>query len=309
MGAQYFVNVGAPEVILPYHGGLMGSNPPPQTPAAPTPPPPSAPSRQTPLGDAEAHYRELVAFFKHLVWLTGGALGVVILVGGYLFHSNLQDALREAGENAKGEANRVAREESQKAVKTAFDEEHVRGLVEQVAKEKVNAVTDKMVEEKVGSIADKVIEQRLTSKLQPIEQRIVLIGRISECEARIHTGFRSALDELVGIRNRASDPQVQQFAESTLVTTAKGYEDYWLANVQRLPPNKAIDLLKGNVVPAIQPPPSTLRDMVGLINKNNDLNTVALAFLAFRDLSGEHVKMFDMGAVNSWCTKNQPKCQ
>lgn len=78
------------------------------------------------------------------MWLTGGALGIVVLVGGYLFHSNLQDSLREASENAKREATRVATEESKRAVATAFDEKNVKELVEKVAKEKVNAVTDKM---------------------------------------------------------------------------------------------------------------------------------------------------------------------
>jgi hypothetical protein len=159
-------------VILPYHAWFMGSNtalPPPQPPQPPAALPPAAPpSAQVARSDAEDHYTSLLAYFKHLVWLTGGALGVVILVAGYLFHSNLQDSLRIVRQDAKGEATRVATEESEKAVKTAFDEKNVKELIEKVAKEKVGAVTDT------------IIERQLTSKLQPIEQRIVLIGRISE---------------------------------------------------------------------------------------------------------------------------------
>jgi hypothetical protein len=107
----------------------MGNNP-----VAPQPlaPPPQAPptSRQVAMSDAEALYTSLLAYFKHLVWLTGGALTVVVLVGGYLFHSNLQDSLRDIRHDAKAEASRVATEESGKAVKTAFDEKNVKELIE-----------------------------------------------------------------------------------------------------------------------------------------------------------------------------------
>jgi hypothetical protein len=248
--------------------------------------------------------------FKHLVWLTGGALGVVILVAGYLFHSNLQDSLRDVRQDAKGEATRVATEEAEKGVKAVLSGTNMNELVQRVAREGVaEAVTGQMVEEKVGPIADKMIEQRLASRLRPIEQRIMLVGRIAECGARIHMGFRPGLDELIGILNDARDSQTRQLAESTLVTTAKAYEDYMLADVQRLAPNKAFDLLKMGAVRPIQPPPSTLRDVVGLINKHEDLNVVAMAFLAFRDMTSERVRMFDFAAVKSWCAGHQPKCE
>lgn len=273
------------------------------------PSPPITP--QAPQSNAEAHYENLLAYFKHLLWLTGGALGVVVLVGGYLFHSNLQDSLRDAGENAKREATRVATEESREAVKKAFDEEHVKQLVEDVAKEKINTVTDTMIGEKVGPIADKMIERQLASKLQPIEQSIVLIGRISECEARIHLGYRSSLFELMDIVHGAHDPYVREFAKTTLASTTKGYEDFWTDSVKQTGTNSALGLLSARWAKPGQPQPTgpLLANVVNVINKNDDLNTVTLAFLSFRELTREQVKMFDFAAVKSWCAKNQQKCQ
>jgi hypothetical protein len=177
-------------VILPYHVDLMESKPaPPQPLQAPTVPPqapaPPPAALQPSFGDAELHYRELVAYFKHLVWLTGGALGLVILVAGYLFHSNLQDSLRDVRQDARGEATRVATEEAEKGVKTVLSGTNMSELVQRVAREGVaEAVTGEMVDAKVGPIADRMIEQRVTSTLQPIEQRLVLVGRVAECEAR-----------------------------------------------------------------------------------------------------------------------------
>ena len=86
---------------------------------------------------------------------------------------------------------------------------------------------------------------------------------------------------------------MRQFAQSTLTATAKGYDDHWQSTVRQAAPEKAFDVLKDST------PVSTLRDVVRVINKEPDLNSVSLAFLAFRDMTGQHVKMFDFDAVNS----------
>jgi hypothetical protein len=278
----------------------MGSNP------VLPPPQPSTPPPTPPFSDAEAHYTNLLAYFQHLVWLTGGALGVVVLVGGYLFHSNLQDNLRDASENAKREATRVATEESQKAVKTAFDEKNVNALIEQVAKEKVSAVTDKMVEGKVGPIADRIIEQRLTSRLQPIELRMLLLARVSESAARMRLGLRPGLDELLNLVNGTQDPDVARSARSTLALVTADYETVFQRNTQGSPTRKAADLL-ANFRFGVQP--KTLHEVVEIISDDADLNYVALAFLTFNDLTGEKTKMFDFAAVKKWCANNEPKCK
>jgi hypothetical protein len=279
-----------------YHFGIMGTNP---APAPESPPPPqliAAPtSPQLSFVDAEVHYRELIAFFKHLVWITGVALGLIVLVGGYIFRSNLQDTLHDA---------------EQKATKTVSDTVDTR--VNQAFEDKnINARIEAAAKDKIGTITDRMIEQQLTSKLQPIEQRILLIGRISECEARIHAGFRSAWEELVGIAGSTRDPTALQFAKSTLVSTSEGYDTYWQAEMKPHVGMKPLDFLKMQQFQARGPgerQASNLRDVVQVIHDDQNLNLVAIAFIAFRDLSGEKVKMFDFAAVKSWCAKNQPKC-
>lgn len=55
--------------------------------------------------------------------------------------------------------------------------------------------------------------------------------------------------------------------------------------------------------------PTNLEGVVQIIDKDQDLNYVALAFLAFRYLTGEKVKMFDFAAVHTWCSSHEPKCK
>jgi len=243
--------------------------------------------------EAETHFTNLLAYFKHLVWLTTGAVTVIVVIAGALLVSNLRDVRQDA----KEQASRVATDEAKKAVSTAFDEKHINDLILKAAKEKVGTVTDKM------------IEDQLSTKLRPIEDRILFIGRISECEAQMHTGLRVGLVELDRIVKTTRDPQALQFAKSTLTSLGKQYDAVWVNNIKATN-MKPIDFLSGRGTTVNgKPPAASVQGAVQVINENQDLNAVGIAFIAFRDLTGEHMPTFDIAAVNSWCEKHQPQCQ
>jgi len=116
----------------------MGTNPvPPPT----TPPLPPVPPQATtaPLG-AEAEYKSLLSLFKNLVWISGIGLSVITLaasglvaIGSYFFWANMRDVRQDA----KEQAERVAKDESQKRVTQAFDEKNIQAMILKAAQEKV----------------------------------------------------------------------------------------------------------------------------------------------------------------------------
>jgi hypothetical protein len=274
----------------------MGTNPIPQ----PLSPEAEQKRMQGELEAAKSHYTELLAYFKHLVWLTFGALTLITLVGGYFFSSSLQNTLAAIKTNA----TQLAETEAKKRVSEAFEEKNIKAEIADVARDKIGTITDKM------------IEQQLTSKLQPIQQRIILIGRISECEARIHVGFRSALMELNTILREATDPSVRQFASSTLTTTTEAYDSFWQASPQwqaalHQPSSQLVMVLnQQRYVNGGSDPVSDLGGVVHVINEDQDLNGVAIATLIFRQMTGyKDVKMFDFAAVNKWCASHEPQCK
>ncbi len=292
----------------------MGTDPiqPPQ----PAPPPIQVSSPPAPSG-AEAEYKSLLSLFKNLVWISGIALSIITLaatalvaIGSYFFWKNLSDVRQDAQQQAK----QVATAESEKGVKAAFDEKNVNELVQKVAREKVNTVTDEMIQQKVGPIVDKTIEQQLTSKLQPIQQRILLIGRISELEIRIHRADRQSLEELIKITNETQDSDARKFARSTLDIVSDGYETYEQREIkQRLgEPVNPLDIAKSmNIQPGSpQPnPPTNLGGVVRIINNDQDLDRVAICIIVFRKMTGESkIRMFDFKAVNAWCADHKPQC-
>jgi hypothetical protein len=288
-------------------GGTMGSNP--VQPPIPSEQQLDLSRLQNELQVAKSHYCELLQYFKHLVWLTGGAVALVVAVAGVLLYSNMRDVRQDARE----QATHVATAEAERGVKQAFDEKNVNELVQKVAREKINAVTDNMIEQKVSPIVDRVIEQQLSSKLQPIQQRILLIGRISECEARIHLAYRSALEELTTIMNETHDADARQFAHSTLITTSQGYDTFWQPVVDQQTNMSPFDKVRLQVEKPGLPQVEVVKDLGGVvrvINKNQDLNAVAIATIVFRGLTGnKDLKMFDFKAVNAWCASHEPQCK
>jgi hypothetical protein len=165
-------------------------------------------------------------------------------------------------------------------------------------------------QQKVGIVTDKLIEQQLTSKLRPVQQRILLIGQISESETRMRMGFRSGFDELGRLVKSTNDPDVIRFGRTTLSTTTDHF-DVRLQELIKQAGQSGLPLLQLLLLRQGQPQqsvPSSLHDVVQMINHDSDLNHVSLAFEAFRGLTGEHTKTFDFNAVASWCSQNQPKC-
>src|SRR5271170_6408703 len=99
------------------------------------------------MSDGQSEYDHLLSYFKHLVWLTGGALSVVVAAAGILFYSNLRDVR----EDAKQEATRVAARAANDSVRDAFNEKNVNDMILSAANEKVGRVTDKMIEQQLTS--------------------------------------------------------------------------------------------------------------------------------------------------------------
>lgn len=241
----------------------------------------------------QAEYTNLVSYFKHLVWLTFGALTVVVAAGGYVFYTNMRDLRADV----TAAATKIATDESHRAVANAFDEKNITQQIQEAA------------HAKIGTITDQMIEQQITSKLQPIQKRTLMIGRISESQARARLGIRSGLDELNAIIRNTKDQDTLEFAQSTLATVAQDYDATWSHPPAKAPQTTWLDFLKIMVPGTGGKPPQNLAGVVEEINTSDNLNTVAIATFAFRDLTGEKIKMFDIDAVHRWCANHEPKCK
>jgi hypothetical protein len=261
----------------------------------PTAPPAAGPSvPPIPTSSAQIEYDRLISYFKLLITVTGSVLGVIVVVAGGLLYTNLRDAR----EDARQEATRVATAEAKARVADAFNEKNINQMILQAAQDKVGTVTDKMIQDQVAT------------RLGPIQQKIVTLGQIDDSNMRMRMGFRDGLDDLTRIKKTATDADIARFANTTMTSVSRDYETRAQADANRFGGNALFAMQNTTAILAtFGQRPNDIHDVVQVINKSDDLNPISLAFIAFRQLSGENVKMFDLAAVTSWCSRNKPKCE
>jgi hypothetical protein len=275
-------------------GEIMAESVPPASVPPATPPVaiPIVPPNPGPRSQVE--YEQLFSYFRYLVTITVGAITLILGTAGVLFYSNMKDVRIDA----KDEANRVAATEAKNRVDQAFDDKNINAMI-------LKAATDK-----IGTITDKMIQEQVAVRLVPIQQKIVAIGQIEDSNMRMRMAFRDGLDDLTRIMKTSTDSDIVRFANTTMTSVSRDYETRVRELVSRFNGN-ALSAMQNNqaVLIGFGLRPNDLHDVVQVLTKSDDLNVVSIGFAAFRQLSGENVKMFDVAAVTSWCSRNKPKCE
>lgn len=274
-----------------------------------------SPDPLVPEQPAKIEYDRLTAYFDKLVKYSLLAITIILSIAAAFLWKNTEDVKNQAAAAIKATqdsatreisaigktAEATARVEAQTAIDAAFERQNVQKLVEAAA------------EKKVGTVTDKLIDQQVRAKLQPIEQRITLVGRMSEAESRARLGFRSGFDELANLVAGAKDPDTSRFGKASLDTLRTDYETRTKDTLTRFGQKgtRGLDLFLANINNGTPEPsiPTNLHGVVQAIDHHPDLNVVAAGFFAFRDETGDQVKMFDFEAVHTWCSQNKPKCQ
>jgi hypothetical protein len=164
-------------------------------------------------------------------------------------------------------------------------------------------------QDKVGTVTDKLIQQQLATRLGPLQQKISFMGQISESDMRMRMGFRGGMDDLNRLLKSTDDPDVLKFANTTMTAVGQDFDTRMQENANRFGGQALFALQNTPALITQDHRPSDLHDVVQIIAQNPELNTVATAFIAFRQLSGENVKMFDSTAITNWCSRNKPKCE
>jgi len=122
-------------------------------------------------------------------------------------------------------------------------------------------------------------------------------------------GFRAGMDDLNRLLKSTNHPDVLKFANTTMIAVGQDYDIRMQENANRFGGQALVALQNTQALALAGQRPNDLHDVVQIIDQNPELNTVATAFIAFRQLSGENVKMFDSAAITSWCSRNKLKCE
>jgi len=262
------------------------------------------------IADVKAHYESLISFFKWLVAIALGALAVIASIGLYFFHKDISEFRSEAQvavdrsrdlagaqiSKIRDEAASIALKEARDRVDEAFKATNIHTMVESAARRQVGPAINRQVRESVDQA------------MRSLQTEIGSLGQLADLGMRARMGYRSALDGLIAMANSASDDEVRRRAAQLLESIATDYENVTLAISGRGGSLAVASGFEPYEPQRWKGDKTAVSHWVKEMRKAEDVYALTSAFLALRDLTGYHFKMFDVGAVEKWCGEHKPVC-
>lgn len=253
-------------------------------------------------GECENHYKELVEFFKHLVWLVSVAVGIVVAVGALFLYHNIDEVKRDAKkaidktrENANAdiekirvEAGELAREEAKRNVEQAFKENNIQLLVESTAKKEV------------GDAVDRRVRVEVDKSMASIQEEIKSLGKLSDSGARLRLGMRAGLDGIWIVLTNAANQSTRDQARSLLISIANDYEAAIKADMVLNSSTNILEYVRRYTDFPAEIPIDTCSNLLQVIRTESNMRNVALAYFMLREKSGRRFQLFSEDAVETW---------
>lgn len=315
-------------------------------------PPPSTPSitHRIYTSDSEDHYKNLVDYFKSIVWASTTVLGIVtVILGGigafslWLNYKSIADVKTEmkqsiadvradaksAVDNAKDGAQQAitnAQSGAQSAISSASDQaafeiskvrQQSAGIALGEAQKRVDDAfrttnVTEMVESaarrQVGPVIERQVRGEVDRVMAALQEDISSLGEISDAGSYMRGGGRPGLEKLLALQKSSND-RVRERAKVILEAIANDYERVFTRQVSDGDGKNALKDMYGEKAIAQKGSPTIIGELVKTIRTEQDLGSVALAFLALRVATGYPFKMFDIEAVEQWCAGHQAQCK
>jgi hypothetical protein len=263
------------------------------------------------VSDTEAHYTHLLTYFKNLIRITG----IVCMVVMYLTYRNVSEIKSEMAEVKKEakaaiesttananlqivqireRAAEIALTEAKQRVNDAFKAKSVSEMVEAAAKKQV------------GEQIEKQVRHEVENALYQIQYDITSLGRMANAGMQMRMGYRAGLEELLKTANSAATAYERDRARMLLDSIAGDIEREAEERVLRSQADNTTALQTLNECGRYEfdNKTVTVQDLLKVTRTHKDLYVVSLAFLALRDKTGVHFKMFDISDVERWCTNH-----
>jgi len=151
------------------------------------------------------------------------------------------------------------------------------------------------------------LSKEVKKSIVKIESDLNELSKITDSAMRMRIGLRSGLKDLNDLKNSSIIEYLKTRAENIYRDICYDYNRIAEARFREIYPDTVKpDAIKPIVIgfDAIE---ATIPNMVKIIQTENNLNSVATAFIIFRRKTGIQFKMFDIQEVNEWWSVNQDK--
>jgi len=223
--------------------------------------------------EEELHYKELLAYFKNLVWALGIFVTIAVTIAGVIFHKDLGQLKNDAASEALKAANRASQEEIDQIFK---DDTHLQKFIEAtmttITERRFAAVTNKLavVEVELDSITNAIaLEQTILEHTQKTLADVNQAADISLAIIQAQNDDRKAFDTLLGLTKSVPDKY-----KHTIIPALRATIDRLSLEDVDFPTRT---LVWDNV--HLNPATSLFVDFIAVINTNDTLSSLERALI------------------------------
>jgi hypothetical protein len=248
----------------------------------------NAANRSAIRDDAEASRKLLLDTVKFVSF----PVGLLLLAAGFFGWRTFEDMKHTIESEAQRETkNEIVHMRGE--IDNRLTEQFQTPALQETIKEASKTVVVAAVNKQVGDLA---------GRMALLQTQITETGEIANAGARLRIGFRPALDTLVE-KTQSSNSYVSQYAKSTITLIGSDYETYFSRGYGSPTTEVGARQYFLNVKPL------TLRYLMDIIKKDQQLMLVAAAFVVFRDMTNSKIQTFDVPGAERWCAQHRPQCE
>lgn len=284
------------------------------------------PIQQTISPDYERlHYDKHISFFKWMMSIAGliltGIVGVILSMTWGNMKEYREESRKDMAEmkndikelrNESMNTIKDTKEQLYKQVPAIRDEAQTMALIavrksieQQFETQNIRLLVEQTAEQKLGSQANVMIEKYLKKASKNIDEQTKIVTELIFATDQIRNGFRKGYRILDSLRNFHELELVRNMASDLL---KRKETDYEIAQNNINTDKDSVLLIPAYGDSTIRKDPNLIIGrLINTINKDEDLNTVALSVTALRKLTDIKFDLFDFLRINIWYIREFPK--
>jgi len=262
----------------------------------------------------ETHYKSLTSYFKHLVWITGSLFGIIIIITAVLLYqdrSDMKDDLKEvkisatkAIENTMNSADNSINQIRISAEKIAIDEAKLR-IEEAFEVHNVKSLVDSAAKDIVLRSVQNLLKNEINKSLNKFESDLKEYSKIFDSAIKMRIGLRTGLTDLKELKNSMANEYLRNSAEDIYDDICSDYDRIHAEGFNKQYPKTINPGDIKEVYFGFKSITADIPNLIKIIQTENELNTVAVAFLTLKRKTGIQFRMFDIQNVQIWWDKNK----
>lgn len=274
--------------------------------------------------DSQLHYEGLIKFFKYLLTLTVGTIGVIVTAAGIFFYSNMGevkndiknkvDAIAKSALTTINNSNDLVKGINDSATATinkskklvASSISSLRTEATKIARtETRNKVEEEFRSNKIVPIIVSTAREEMKTAVQNnfadlIAPKMDELMKLADASNKMRMGFRFALGELQKISISSDDLNMRKMAAETIMKITTDYDTIITRQLNDQMKEskmnyKEIFGLEKNASDSV-----LTKTIIERIENTNSLNIIAPGFIILRDYFKMNIKMFDFAAFDEW---------